>query len=339
MKLKIALIGLGFSGTRFIRCLNYFSENNNYIEIIGISDLKKPINKLFNDYPFFSSIEELLKIDFDVLIVTTNDNTHEDIFREISKLKRNIDVISEKPLVSTLKYCDELDSFFKNRMVFVNYVERFSPIIFKLQNFLHKQNLIFKKGSFLWGKDRFLDSRKTMGIYADITHPLDLLTFILKPTNTSVKVINYTYFPITQFDVPVVDSIDVLIKLDECNIIGHSSFTWLERIRKLILYADDKNNPKIGYQIKLSFDNVLWDYDKIQIVKYNKCNYTKKIIMNTEYPNSNYISKLPELNKVYAFLSTALKCIYEKKRTQKDLCDYNQAKGNLYLLQNIMMQI
>jgi hypothetical protein len=334
---KIGIIGLGFAGRRFLRSFEYLRVvEKKDIEVIGLIDINKPKDLLSKKYPFYSNTKSFLsKCTPNVLVVATNDTTHANVFRDLKKLK-NIIIFSEKPLVSNYKDCLNLETFFIKNKLFVNYVERSSPIINDLKKFVDTKQVIFEKGSFMWGKNRFFDHRSTMGVYADITHPIDLLCHIMNPKKIKIKVTDYTTCKFTQNNIEQTDTLNIKLVLDSCNIMGQSSYVWSERIRKIILFAVSKKFKNREYQIFLTFDKPLWDCDHIQINEYNTKTFCSKLILDKKYPGKGYISEMTQLNKVLSFVKDILFSGALNKNSVS--CDYYQAKRDVQLIEKLKNQ-
>ena len=139
--MKIALIGAGYSGIRFLQCLEQIPKKRR-VEIVGIVEIKHKLSSKLKKYRVYHTIQEMVDNEQpDTVIIATPDNTHELIFQELKKY--NIpNIIAEKPLVSNLKSCLKLEKYLSSKKLTVNYVERMSPIVEKCKNLLQKKRIV-----------------------------------------------------------------------------------------------------------------------------------------------------------------------------------------------------
>ncbi len=335
---RVLLIGYGFSGRRIYRVLQYLKRELNF-KVVGIIDKNKNL-----DFPrrvkFYSTIEHFFINDCngaDIAIIATNDFNHEIVFKKLSKYK-NIDIISEKPLVKDIRSYKRLRSFFEERKVYINYVERFSPVLDDLLKFLAKNPIKLTKGIFFWGKDRYFDKRPTQGVYAEITHPLDLLIYLFNFKSPYIKVNSFTKFEFAVNNKLLVDSLDITIKENGLEFKGHSSFTWFVRKREFILYGKSEKNKNLRYQINLRFDNEKWDRDSISINVVNIKKKRRKEILFKNYPNKDYILDLDQLNKIFLFLKMSFISILKNEPDRK-IAVLRDGQKNLEFIQQIKNQI
>lgn len=333
---NILLIGYGYAGKRFFKCLEYLKKDFDF-NISGIIEKNKDIDFPQN-VPVFVSIEDYFKKNIaDVVVVATNDFTHELIFEKL-KVRGNFDIISEKPLVTNIDFYNSLKKFFNSRKICINYVERFSPIVNDLKNFLRKKNIKIERGVFFWGKDRFFDSRPTQGVYADVTHPIDLLVYLFRFRYPSIRINNYTTFDFTISRKDVLDSIDLTLKDKGIYITGHSSFMWSGRKREILLYTHRIKNNNYRYKISLFFDHPHWDYDTIKITRVNTKTLEQKVIFEKKYPEKNYITELDGFNKVLEFLRTSLDFMLQNKKDER-IATERDAEINLKIINQFDLQI
>lgn len=334
-KINVIIVGYGFSGNRFLTCLNYLKKENSQINIVAIVDKNELLGDSLEIIPFYSNIDDAFENNkIDIVIVSTNDSTHEDIFDQLKKY--DVDIITEKPLVSNYDICKKLEPLFQSRKIYINYIERLSPIVNDFKTFINENELKITKGTFFWGKNRYFDPRPTFGVYADITHPLDLVCYMLDFKNPNLSVKNYSRFNYATNDDNLVDSIDIILKENNIIIDGHSSFTWAKRKREITFYAESSNKD-ITFQINLNFDNPKWDTDEILINKVNMKNKSKVKVFNRKYESEITHSGLLEHNKMYYFVKQCIESIAYNKNNP-NLANYNSAKLNMKLIQQLLNQ-
>ena len=126
MKLKIGIIG---SGDHFKKNIYPILINNSKIKIIGILSKKKNYLNLksYDDSEFF-------KLDLDFVYIATPSLTHSKFI--IKSLKKNINVICEKPFCKTIVQFKKIKNLAKkkNLLVFEAFMYRFHPVF----NYLKK---------------------------------------------------------------------------------------------------------------------------------------------------------------------------------------------------------
>ena len=333
--MNLAIIGFGFSGKRFLKCLVHLKEKFN-LNIVGIVDRDiKLVSEVTENYKFYQSITDLLQEQtVDVVVISTNDNTHELIF-DVLKDYPSIGVICEKPLIGDFRKINDYNDYFENIKLTVNYVERMSPIIDLCVEKVSEFRIKIGKVIFNWGKDRFYDSRDTLGVLADITHPIDLVLFLLKLKNVILSVDSQSKYVYTLRGTELLDSVSIRLQTPDIVIAGNSSFLWESRRRSICLYGHDHQTG--CFQIKLIFDNPLWDSDSIEIVRFDELTKTKQVIFNENLSAEKLNTQLPQLNKVYSFLEQSLDYIVADSKNA--VCKYEDAKLNINLLQKIYDEV
>ena len=130
--LKIGIVGTGKFGQNHARILTTIDN----IQFVGLYDKNqqraKEIAQKFS-IPSYETLDELLdKIDALVVVVTTI--YHYEIAKKA--LEKGISVFIEKPITETYEQAQELIAIAEknNLIIQVGHVERFNPIIMKLQN-------------------------------------------------------------------------------------------------------------------------------------------------------------------------------------------------------------
>lgn len=168
---RVALIGLGVMGMNHLKTLKKIENVN----LVGVAD-KNKIEGL--SVPFYHDYHELLEQKPDGVIIATPTSTHKKIAMEC--LEKNIPVLIEKPVASSVTEARELLQAFKSNpnsiSAHVGYSERFNPAVVTLRKEL--QNLepikvqITRVGPY---PKRITD----VGILCDLSvHDLDLLRYL-----------------------------------------------------------------------------------------------------------------------------------------------------------------
>lgn len=145
-KLKIVLVGTGIRGTSFWgkRLVDEYSD---ILKFVGLCDINKGRLAYAKKYmnvscPTFLNFEEMIeKTEPDLIIVTTKDSTHHEFI--IKGLDMNCDVLTEKPLTTDERKCQEIIDAErrskKNLIVGFNY--RWSPYNTKIKELLSQNKI------------------------------------------------------------------------------------------------------------------------------------------------------------------------------------------------------
>lgn len=299
------LIGFGKAGKRFFEVINYINKDRNIINLLGIIENDTKKTEKYNDSEFFTSCDDAFTKykEIDLIFICSNEKDHyqnyQDIYRNEVKFKK---IISEKPLTKDIGEANWVLNHFNPNKISLNFVERYSPICNLFKDFINEKGLKPYRILFFWGKNRVFDERPTIGTYSEISHPLDLLTFLCGKKNKQdiVEIEGYinseSGFCPGQLD--TVDMISVNYTLNnDIYITGYSSFIWDKRNRKILIYLKDEKG-KI-YLCKLVFDNPNWDDDSIEITKIGK---EKEVIFERKFNYFNVNKEIYGLNKIYNFI-------------------------------------
>lgn len=110
-KKRVALVGTGSRGNslygKFLK-----DEYGDLVEFVGLCDINEGRVKYAKKFigvecPTFTNFDEMLeKVDVDLLMVTTVDATHHEFI--IKGLNKNIDVVTEKPMTTDEKKCQQI---------------------------------------------------------------------------------------------------------------------------------------------------------------------------------------------------------------------------------------
>ena len=139
MRFKIVIIGFGSIGRKHLKVLRSINKN------IKVYILTR--QKLNSKPPFvkeiLSNIEEAIKINPDVVLISSPANSHLDYAHKL--LRYDIPLFIEKPISD--KYDSKLRNFYsyykkrKNKMVFIGYHLTFSKSLRKFKNFINEGKL------------------------------------------------------------------------------------------------------------------------------------------------------------------------------------------------------
>ena len=165
---------------------------------------QKYLEELSVDYsvvdPLINVVDEKFKNDFDLhqlggfthVIISTPDETHFEIYKNIRSVNEEIKILIEKPAVLDIKHLNELSS---DLNLSVGLVERFNNTIIELMQILghDKTHYIeFKRCSLISDSNQTVSSFRDVGI-----HDLDLFDYLIGIEDKDIFTINSvsnTYF-------------------------------------------------------------------------------------------------------------------------------------------------
>ncbi len=165
---------------------------------------QKYLEELSVDYsvvdPLINVVDEKFKNDFDLhqlgsfthVIISTPDETHFEIYKNIRSVNEEIKILIEKPAVLDIKHLNELSS---DLNLSVGLVERFNNTIIELKQILghDKTHYIeFKRCSLISDSNQTVSSFRDVGI-----HDLDLFDYLIGIEDKDIFTINSvsnTYF-------------------------------------------------------------------------------------------------------------------------------------------------
>lgn len=141
VKLKIAVIGVGYWGQNFIRIIE---NNKELFNLVALVDQKKQ-----NLIPYkekaktFSNIDDLIKadIEFDCCIVATSTNTHFEITKKM--LNSGVNCLVEKPITTNFKDAQKLFEIAKkkNLTLMVDHTFLYDDGILELKKYIENGTL------------------------------------------------------------------------------------------------------------------------------------------------------------------------------------------------------
>ncbi|MCL2859096.1 MAG: Gfo/Idh/MocA family oxidoreductase [Oscillospiraceae bacterium] len=337
---NVGLIGLGMSGIRFIRALNYLHKRDYSFSLVGVYDRNQDnYDLLKDDVKTYNSLSEFMEKDnYDMVIVSANEEAHYEILMNLKKnLKHCKKYIVEKPLVSNSTELTEISSIFENSEIIVNYVERNSQIIEMVKNYIQSNNLDIIRMHFLWGKCRLYDSRPTIGASSEIVHPLDLCFYLLNTyNNDEINIVqgNYIKSDYSVSGSDILDTIDIaMLVKNEIIISGSSSFLWSNRKREISFYLQPNDKSiDVKYIIHMYFDSPRWDIDGYIICKI-KSNGEREEVLSYTTSNSDD-NETVCINKIIKFLRNV-----EKELEQNIIIDELHHLEQSYCIQKIMDDI
>jgi predicted dehydrogenase len=140
-KRKVVLVGTGIRGNSFWgkQIIDAFPD---LVEFVGLCDINESRLKYAQKYigvncPLYSNFDKMLdETKPDLVMVTTVDATHDEFI--IKSLKRNIDVLTEKPMTTDEYKCDAIMKAERasKAKIIVGFNYRWSPYMTKIKELL-----------------------------------------------------------------------------------------------------------------------------------------------------------------------------------------------------------
>jgi len=306
---KVGLIGVGMSGVRFIRAIQYLYETKRLFRLVGIYDKKGYSFMDFsgNDVKLYDSLQEFSQGDYyDLVIIAASENSHFDLLVQLNNLNvKAKKILIEKPLTENLDQLKQVSTLYGNNHIVVHYVERCSEIITKVKNFIEENGLKIRRMTFSWGKNRLYDDRPTTGVTSEIVHPIDLCLYLGDMMEAEVRIVSGNYIS-SDYSISgnnMLETVDIVLLVNNDVIIsGNSSFLLASRRREMTLYLVDEKDHL--WMISMYFDYPRWDIDGYIINKINIDGSRNEIINyqtdNGCIPQTLCMTKIVEFLKLVA---------------------------------------
>ena len=264
------IIGLGRAGSRFVRALQHLNSTHHDIELTAVADCKEAKLEAFrqNGIAAFTSYRDALQAGkYDIIVNCLNEKDHYGLFKYVADHSiSHRRIISEKPLTETLEQAEDVRQAYDEKAISINFVERYSPIINDVRHKILEDNLRISRANFYWGKYRVHDHRPTMGVLSEMSHPIDLITWLAQvkpgcPYQVQVgPVVSSDFSPHAD---SALDSVTAGISFESGLLVtGSSSFVWEGRDRRMELFLSDQSG-EISQMIALRFDSPVWDIDHL----------------------------------------------------------------------------
>jgi len=217
---KIAIIGLGSIGSRYLRVLNSTFTDIKIIIVRSGKGSRNVDEKLANDVVY--SIEESIKLGVQAAIIASPASEH--LEQAIKLTKAGVHVLIEKPLSVSLNGTQELIKIVnKNKVIaLVGYVLRYDPGAKAFKNYIDSNligNILSVKincSSFLpdWrpGKDykKSVSALKDLGggVLLELSHELDYMSWFFGEMESAYGLL----YNSKSLDIDVEESADLIFK-------------------------------------------------------------------------------------------------------------------------------
>ncbi len=179
---RVLLLGYGRMG----------SIHKKYLDELSVAfTVADPTIKVEND-----TFKQQINVDdfaeYTHIIISTPDDTHFEIYKNIRSISKEIKILIEKPAVLDI---DQLDEILEDKNVTVGLVERFNKTVLTLKDLIQKKNINyieFKRCSLVNNSNQTVSSFRDVGI-----HDLDLFDFLIgieDDDEVTIRNVSNTYF-------------------------------------------------------------------------------------------------------------------------------------------------
>lgn len=286
-KIKFAIIGLGFVGKRHATMVQRHLE----AELVGFCDLlsKEELGlEQFGEVPLYQNIEDLLKLDFDVLCVCSPNGLHAEHAMKGLDAKRH--VVVEKPMGLTKASCEQViyKSLNVSRHVFVVMQNRYSPPSVWIKEVIDQKLLgdismvqincywnrddryYFKNGE----KHPWKGSLKLDGgtLFTQFSHFIDIMYWLFGDiTNIQAKFKDFNHQHSTEFEDSGFVSFDFIN--GGMGSINYSTAVYQQNMESSLTIIGSKGSVKIGgqYMNEVEYCNIE-NYELPELPKANPAN-------------------------------------------------------------------
>ena len=179
-EIRVGVIGVGYLGQYHAE---KYSQMDN-VNLVGVADIDQAraeaIAARYDSRAFKDYRDLLCKVDAVSIVVPTE--SHFDVGLE--SLKRDVDVMIEKPMTTTLEQADKLIEIAetKRRILQVGHLERFNPAVLALKDFITRPMFIEVHRLSIF-KDRSTDVSVVLDL---MIHDIDILLNIVKSNIQSI---------------------------------------------------------------------------------------------------------------------------------------------------------
>lgn len=318
----VLIVGFGRAGERFYRALRFLWDQHDAIDIVGVCDVNAEQFQQIDDPRIVRTTNlrwALAKLQPQIVCVCVNEVSHIAALEAVAECESVRAVFSEKPLTETLEQCERAIPMLGSRLVAVNFVERYSPVVDMFRQWQESVAAEVMRVKFLWAKYRFMDPRPTMGVLSEISHPIDLTRYLIGASADAEVVIHQASGTRSRFSVvdrPLLDTVDVNYSVDGVDVRGSSSFLWDDRSRRIILYGRQQASREL-FQAVFDFDNPQWDCDTLRVWRMDESSRARYPVLHRQCTNDDLPAGLSHVFKVGRYCATALRAMYEPEHVSQ----------------------
>lgn len=307
---RVMVIGGGWAGGRFVRAVQYAERQRGDTALVGLLDLEASVLRSWEiaGIPVSTDLRDALRRwKPTVVCICVNEAGHFDVLRRVEELTDpSVLVLCEKPLTQTLEEAIDIESRYRGRRLFVNLVERQSPVVRAAKAYLDEHVQSIARADFAWGKSRVNDPRPTIGDSTELIHPIDLIRYLVGASTEKPAVVHSAaslwsdFHPSGQF---LQDSMQVQLEVGETVVAGTSSFLWPQRRRQISLWSVSKAADILN--VVLDLDEPHWDDDKLSVWHVSRSG-AREQIYSVFASAGDFPTELRGIAKVHRFVESSL---------------------------------
>jgi predicted dehydrogenase len=317
-KVRVAVVGLGGAGIRFLRSCLATHPNGVALELTGGVDTdarRRDAVERGLAVRCYPSVEALAcaGTGVDLAYVSVPETEH---FGALLELKRCFPtlgrILCEKPLTAELGDALRLREVFKDADVCVNFVERFSPVVERLQSFMtdHRRQVI--RVQCFWGKYRIKDPRPTPGVVSvELAHPVDLVVMLAGiPSGQPYRLVS-AFGARSDFDIEPrsalpLDTVYAAVEFSRGpQVFVSTSLLWSKRERRIELVLADEHGAARELAT-LVFDDPIWDLDRLSIFDITASGGSPRRVDQLKLSRDSWPQERFTIGKVCRFLEANL---------------------------------
>ena len=271
-KVRFAVIGCGHVGMRHAAEI---SSNPDCV-LMALTDIREASSLEINDYdvPFFSSLDEMLKSNpgIDVVSIATPNGLHEE--QAIKVLNAGYHVVIEKPMALSKEGCQRIitAAVAAKKQVFCVMQNRYSPPSVWLKEITEKKllgtifmvqiNCFWNRDERYYIKGNWHGTREMDGgvLFTQFSHFIDTLLWLFGDIkNIRSRFANFNHRDATAFDDTGIVNFD--LERGGMGSINFSTAVWKENLESSITIIAEKGTVKIGgqYMNEVQYCNIM-DY-------------------------------------------------------------------------------
>ena len=326
-KLKVGVVGCGYWATNIIKSLEEEGFKNIYVYDSDKKKLKT-IKSKFNQIKIFNSLNQILKLDLNCVLLVTPPSTHYNIAKKI--LSKNINLFIEKPSTLKSKHLKELIyiSNKKKLILMSGYIYTYNIYIQYIKKIIKTNKLGNIKYIYFERSNLGPIRNDTSCLWDLASHDLSTAMYLLKNKPKISYVKTYNFLKKNLFDI---SSIGLDFKKTKVEI--RSSWLNPEKIRKIII---------IGEKKMLQFDE-MEPVNKIKIYnKYASYPDIKSFKKSFFTPKANiYLGKtyVPKIKFISPMKKELRHFFYSVKKNKNPVTSGNYALKVVQLLEKIEKHI
>ena len=248
---KVALVGCGRNSDTHLRVY----AQNPEVDLVAVCDIEKGLAeskaKKFGADSFYTSCEELLSLDLDLIDIVTPTTTHADL--AIKALEKGHNVLVEKPMAISSRECDSMIGSARRsgRSLTVMHNKRFYNSVIQTKEMLERENLKPSRMRvahfFIFGEvagDWILNETSGGLLWDEMVHQVYLLQHFMGNAER-------VYGLAKKISSPVHDSITILLQNDSGE--GAGEYEWSSKTPLQTLQIFTKEGDRFDVDLDQDF--------------------------------------------------------------------------------------